>query len=60
MDPKYQRVLAPKLQEHANSYQLTDVSFRSAILLCKTLQFADLLTGSRQVTWLQLNVLEGR
>ncbi|KAL3138636.1 hypothetical protein ABBQ32_006397 [Trebouxia sp. C0010 RCD-2024] len=29
MDPKYQRVLAPKLQEHANSYQLTDVSFRS-------------------------------
>lgn len=28
MDPKYHRVLAPKLQEHANNYQLTDVSFR--------------------------------
>lgn len=28
MDPKYRRVLAPKLQEHANNYQLTDVGFR--------------------------------
>lgn len=28
MDPKYHRVLAPKLQEHANNYQLADVGFR--------------------------------
>ena len=28
MDPKYHRVLASKLQEHANNYQLTDVGFR--------------------------------
>ena len=28
MDPKYHRILASKLQEHANNYQLTDVSFR--------------------------------
>lgn len=28
MDPRYQRLLASKLQEHAHNYTLTDVSFR--------------------------------
>lgn len=28
MDPKYHRVLAPKLQEQTTNYQLTDVGFR--------------------------------
>ena len=32
MDPRYQRLLAPKLQEHAHNYTLTDVSFRSDAL----------------------------
>ncbi|DBB00209.1 hypothetical protein WJX77_012186 [Trebouxia sp. C0004] len=29
MDPRYQKILASKLQEHAHNYTLTDVSFRS-------------------------------
>ena len=29
MDPRYQKILASKLQEHAGNYTLTDVSFRS-------------------------------
>lgn len=31
MDPRYQKILASKLQEHAHNYTLTDVSFRSDI-----------------------------
>lgn len=28
MEPRYQRALAAKLQEHANAYSLSDVSFK--------------------------------
>ena len=31
MDPRYQKILASKLQEHAHNYTLTDVSFRSEL-----------------------------
>ncbi len=28
MDPRYHKILASKLQEHAHNYTLTDVSFK--------------------------------